>query len=321
MPTPDTIALSPRLVARLGELGIAVEPPRAPRVTTEEFFAFWRAVDDATARRDLGLLIGSRALDDGYSVAGAVALHAPNLAKALETHARYKRLTCPERVVIEVGSGEASIHFHWILATSDVPRLLVDGSFASFVALARRGTGGEARPKRIELARRKADVSLLRDHFRCEVRFDAHLDRIVFEESALSLPFVTADAEAFAVLVPGLEAQLVGRSRRRTLRDDVRITIARNMSSGARPTVGHVARRLHLSARTLQRRLGEEQTSYQEQLDEVRRASARRLLANTDLDAVEIAFLLGFEEPSSFARAFRTWERTTPTRFRERARS
>ncbi|MGZ6089356.1 MAG: helix-turn-helix domain-containing protein, partial [Polyangiales bacterium] len=59
--------------------------------------------------------------------------------------------------------------------------------------------------------------------------------------------------------------------------------------------------------------------TYQEQLDHVRRTSARRLLANTELHPVDIAFLLGFEEPNSFTRAFRSWERTSPMRWRERA--
>src|SRR5262249_43162430 len=141
----------------------------------------------------------------------------------------------------------------------------------------------------------------------------------VFAAEALALPFVTADAEAFARVVPGLEAELVGRAQRRTVRDDVRVAIARNMSAGARPSVGVVARRLNLSARTLQRRLGEERPSYQEEPDRVRRASARRLLANTELGTMDIAFLLGFEEPNSFARAFRGWENTTPARWRARA--
>ena len=48
-----------------------------------------------------------------------------------------------------------------------------------------------------------------------------------------------------------------------------------------------------------------------------RRTSARRLLTNTELDPNDIAFLLGFEEPNSFVRAFRVWERTTPIRWRE----
>jgi AraC-like DNA-binding protein len=48
----------------------------------------------------------------------------------------------------------------------------------------------------------------------------------------------------------------------------------------------------------------------------VRGLSARRLLAHTELPPIDIAFLLGFAEPNSFARAFRLWERTTPLRWR-----
>ncbi|MGD0527155.1 MAG: AraC family transcriptional regulator [Polyangiaceae bacterium] len=48
----------------------------------------------------------------------------------------------------------------------------------------------------------------------------------------------------------------------------------------------------------------------------MRHRSARRLLANTDLDAGEVAFLLGFEELNSFTRAFHGWEGTTPLRWR-----
>jgi AraC-like DNA-binding protein len=72
-----------------------------------------------------------------------------------------------------------------------------------------------------------------------------------------------------------------------------------------------------MSSRTLQRRLGELGTSYQALLDEVRRDASRRLLAGTDLDAGEIAFLLGFEELNSFSRAFYAWEGATPLRWRE----
>jgi AraC-like DNA-binding protein len=60
-------------------------------------------------------------------------------------------------------------------------------------------------------------------------------------------------------------------------------------------------------------------TSYQQLLDQVRSEVARRLLASTDLEAGEIAFL-GYEELNSFARAFHGWEGTTPARWREAAK-
>ena len=86
---------------------------------------------------------------------------------------------------------------------------------------------------------------------------------------------------------------------------------------GDKPTIERVARELRTSTRTLQRRLRDAGTTYQALLDDVRRRSARRLLANTKLDAGEVAFLLGFEELNSFTRAFHVWEGTTPTRWRE----
>jgi AraC-like DNA-binding protein len=75
-----------------------------------------------------------------------------------------------------------------------------------------------------------------------------------------------------------------------------------------------------MSPRTFQRRLEGLGTPYQHLLDDVRRENARRLLSSTDLDASEVAFLLGFEEINSFARAFHGWEGTTPTRWRATAR-
>ena len=138
---------------------------------------------------------------------------------------------------------------------------------------------------------------------------------MVLDERALAEPFVTHNEDLIAILLPGLEATLNERESERTFADDVRMGQGRCMQ-GERPTVDKIAREMGMSPRTLQRRLEEAGTSYQELLDEVRRQSARRLLAETDLDAGEVAFLLGFEELNSFTRAFRGWEGTTPIQLR-----
>jgi transcriptional regulator GlxA family with amidase domain len=134
---------------------------------------------------------------------------------------------------------------------------------------------------------------MLRRHFRCELRFDAPHDLMVFDEVAQD-------------------------DRVRTLADEVRAAL-RETICGGRPAVAKVAKSLGMSARTMQRRLGELGTTYQDVLEDVRRRSARRLLADTDLDMGEVAFLVGFEEVSSFVRAFHVWEGTAPAKWRERA--
>jgi len=306
----DTLSISDGVLDYLAQLGVP-RPAVTDELTTDDYFAFWRAVAAADDRADLGLALGRAVL--GRSLSAQAALQAPTLGDALRTLGRYKRLVCPEDVVVEIRDGEPSVRFDWILARGEVPALLVDAIFASHVALVARGTGGRVAPIRIELARKRRHAQVLRDHFRCPIAFGATHDRIVFAEGALATPFVTADRAAYDHLVPGLEAKL---SAKRSLIGDVRIAIARTISAGVRPSIAAIARRLETSARTLQRRLGDARTTFQAQLDDVRRVVARRLLAHTALPPIDIAFLLGFAEPNSFLRAFRAWERMTPLRWR-----
>jgi AraC-like DNA-binding protein len=306
----DTLTVSSQVLAHLREQGVDV-PEVGDELTTAEYFAFWRGLAARDARPELGLQLGDAVF--GRSLASEAALQAPTLGDAFRTIGRYKRLCCPEDVIVEVRGGEASVRCDWVLATGDVPALLVDAIFASYMRLAAHATGDRAAPLRIELSRRRRHPLALRAHFKCSVVFGAAHDRIVFSASALALPLVTANRQAYERLVPGLEAKLADK---RTLVGEVRIAIARTISAGARPSVETIAGRLDTTPRTLQRRLSAARTTFQHQVDDVRRVAARRLLGNTELEPIDIAFLLGFAEPNSFARAFRLWERTTPLRWR-----
>src|SRR6185437_16036737 len=120
-------------------------PPRlAPgtRVTTATFFAFWQALEAVVPPSPAyGLALGSDAVAHRHHVPSIAALRAPDLGEALKTMGRYKRLVCPEQIEVDRASQEAAVRFHWILAGAAVPRLLVDATFASLLAVARIGTG------------------------------------------------------------------------------------------------------------------------------------------------------------------------------------
>ena len=289
-----------------------------PQGTTAEFFALWRAVEQSGADADLGLRVGGETLSDYNDVAVLAALHSATLGEGLRKLARYKRLVCPEKVWIDVEGGEARLRFEWLLAEDDPPTLVTDLLFGFVLSVAQRGTTKPVCPKRIELTRPRANEAMLLRHFRCELRFDAPHDTMVFDEATLALPMVNRNAQLLSVLLPGLELAVAKDDRERTLVDDVRSALSETMC-GARPAIADVAKSLGMSARTMQRRLGELGTTYQDVLDDVRRRSARRLLANTDLAMGEIAFVLGFEEVNSFVRAFHAWERSTPAKWRARA--
>jgi AraC-like DNA-binding protein len=289
-----------------------------PQGTTAEFFALWRAVEEESGDASLGLRIGVEVLPDESNVVSLAAMHSATLGEGLQKLARYKRLVCPEKISIDVENGEARLRFEWLLATDAPPSLLTDIIFAGITNLAQRGTMTPLRPRRLEFIRRRANETTLKRHFRCELRFDAPHDVLVFDEAALALPMLHRNAQLLAVLVPGLERAVAEDDQGRTLADDLRGALSETMC-GDRPAIAKVAKSLGMSARTMQRRLGELGTTYQNVLDDVRRQAARRLLANTDVCIGEVAFLLGFEEVNSFVRAFHAWEGTTPVKWRERA--
>jgi AraC-like DNA-binding protein len=81
-------------------------------------------------------------------------------------------------------------------------------------------------------------------------------------------------------------------------------------------SVDAVCRRLGTSVRTLQRRLREEGDTFQAILNRTRESLARHYLKRPELTATEISFLLGYEDPSSFFRAFTSWTGTTPEQAR-----
>jgi AraC-like DNA-binding protein len=87
------------------------------------------------------------------------------------------------------------------------------------------------------------------------------------------------------------------------------------LSSGM-VTEQDMANALHLSLRSLQRKLHEEGTSYKKILEETRRDLATKYIQNSRLSISEISFLLGFSEISNFSRAFKRWHGQAPSDFR-----
>lgn len=85
-------------------------------------------------------------------------------------------------------------------------------------------------------------------------------------------------------------------------------------------TIDDVAKKLGYSKRSLQRKLQEEDTNFQKQLNHTRGLLARTYLANTDMTTEDIAFLLGYQESGSFLRAFTVWTGQTVNEYRNTVR-
>jgi AraC-like DNA-binding protein len=131
---------------------------------------------------------------------------------------------------------------------------------------------------------------------------------------------VTRNAELLGMLAPQFEQELKQENVDENFPERVRGAIQQKLT-GRRPTIEDIADALHISSRSLQRRLQDEGSSFQRVLEEARHQLARHYLNNSVLELNEAAYLLGYEDASSFVRAFRTWEGVPPARWRERQRA
>lgn len=150
------------------------------------------------------------------------------------------------------------------------------------------------------------------------VRFDAPHDGLELARARLDEPLPDADPALAASFEAELERELAALRTGTAFADDVRAQLARLIRSGDAHEIDAVARRLALSARTLQRRLGEDGTSFRELVDLARRDIALQALARPGADLTDLAFLLGFSEVSAFSRAFRRWTGHSPTEYLRR---
>lgn len=87
------------------------------------------------------------------------------------------------------------------------------------------------------------------------------------------------------------------------------------------PSFAEIAEHLHMTPRTLRRKLSEEKNSFRKLADELRAHVAINYLRDTDLSVDEIAYALGFSDTANFRRAFRRWTKATPVEFRDVSRA
>src|SRR5438270_1767769 len=311
----EELGLSPVAVRRVAGRPMGLFIQENILVSTDEFFALYRGIAEASNDPAFGLKLGNEDRVERYDPIKIAGLSARSFRDAVERLARYKQLTCPEEIRLVERANECAIQFVWLLAHEKEPSLLVDVCFAWIVSIGRRGTGRPLNPKRVEFERTSAHREMYEAHFRTTVKFKASRNALVFSKADMDLPFVTSNAELLAIVAPQLEAELTEQLAQKPFSEQAK-AILKRLLAGQRPGIQDLARELHLSSRTLQRRLTEQGVTFQRLLEEARRELARHYLLHSSVELSETAYLLGYEDANSFFRAFHHWEGTSPSQWR-----
>lgn len=263
----------------------------------------------------LGLHLGQTIETRHLGMLGYVLLACGTLAGALQRLERYNRLLYDVNA-LRLETGSDTVAMIWGTEHGRPGPLADETAITALVKFARDITGqADLAPRVIEFINpQPPDLTPYTGWFGCPVRFEQDSTRVVLPLSLLTLPLRQPDPALIAALEAQAESLLaelpdedfIARSRQ---------VISRLLREGE-PGLDPVATELHLSPRTLHRRLEAEGWNYRQLLADTRLALAKEYLIDERLSLPEIALVLGYSEQSAFNRAFKQWTGETPRRWR-----
>jgi AraC-like DNA-binding protein len=286
----------------------------AVRLSPDDYYRFWDSLEAETGDPLFPIRLCEAIRSESFSPPLFAALCSPSLVVAAQRIAKYKPLVGPLRIDVTETRSAVTLELSWLDAPLTPPVSLVVTELLFLVSLARMGTREAVRPTEVCTTVLPSPVGPYEAFLGARLqRGSGH--RLVFTAADATRPFLTSNEPVWAAFEPELRQRLADLEADAPTSQRVRAALLEGLPSGL-VAMDDVARKLALSKRTLQRRIEGEGTSYQAVLRETREALARHYLERTALPAAEISFLLGFEEPNSFHRAFRAWTGTTPHRVR-----
>lgn len=283
--------------------------------------AVWRQAVKRTGDENLGLHLGEVFNLATFGIVGYVLVNCQTFQEVLEKLSRYTRLF----------SQGAHIHFSieqgMVLCDCDIvndlqnylleePRHAIESTFASLLTATKTLTGKPLHLHSVWFQHpRPADSSEHERIFQTGLHFSMPTNRLIFDANYLNLSVLSANSNLLSVFEQHAQAMLAQINREDNYTRQVVWEIIQQLK-GELPTIEAIAHSLTISVRQLQRELQAENTSYQKLLDETRQELAIRHLRNPHTPIHDVAFLLGFSEPSAFHRAFKRWTGETPRNYR-----
>jgi len=310
------------LFARAGLSSTALEPrvladPDA-RVPARVAVRLWEVLPALSARPHFGLWLAEQVKDAPLTVAAWFILSSASVEEGLERTLAFQRLLHDQANGVLERTEDEITYVHRVGdAGFRAPGAAIEFGFAQFVLLVRRATGCAVVPSRVAFQHAApASSDEPRRFFGTLPVFNAPRDELAFDRATRELPVVSADPALGELVRAHAERLLAELPNVSTWSARVLRALGTDLSRGG-IGVEQVARALSVPTRTLQRRLKEEGTSFEDVADRLRRNLAERYLCDRRLGIQETAFLLGYSDVSAFYRAFSRWTGMSPARFRE----
>jgi AraC-like DNA-binding protein len=315
-------ALGLDVAAILETVGVAPASLTDPLARFPEalLLAIWTEAEGRWSTGQLGLHAGSHVPVGALEVMDYLPGASPTIGAGLRRLAEYSAIvnTGMTYAISDAGAGPVSVTMHHPYAFELLPPSMVEYLWTLVVTRFRDHVDARFRPT---LRLRHGPEGPVATYRRVlgDVVFHAERNELLVPRAQWDLPNPRNDASLARVLEHHADDLVARLPASHDPLDAVRAAIGASLRAGE-TTIEQTAARLRVSTRTLQRQLAAGQTTYRVALDSVRAEVARAMLVTTDRSLVDLAYSLGYSDPSAFNRAFRRWTGMTPLAYRRSGR-
>lgn len=266
----------------------------------------------------LGLHMAAQVPLTSLSTFGHLLLNCENLQDALGVFNRYHALVSKcEPSQLHYHGDNAVLTYDFPRSHPDCNRLRADYGLCAVMHLAQLLTGDSVMPLLVEFEHAATSYEAEYQRiFHCNIQYRARHTRIHVPAHFLKNRFAASNNELHRFLCHQAETLLRARDSS-SLADRICVLI-KEQYRGQRPSLEVIASQLQMSGRSLRRHLRQDGANFTQLLDGIQHEVADMLLREPSLSVKRIALQLGFEEPSSFSRAYKRWSGISPAQFRER---
>jgi AraC-like DNA-binding protein len=286
-----------------------------------EFAALQTTAMEVTADEALGLHLAEQASEAAFDVVAHLAMHAPTLRDAIALCAQFQRLVMDGTALSLREHGDAAtLSCEFPRTTVRADRMLAEFALGGLARMIQSFLGHGAHLRIASFEHPKpAHAHAYARLFGGAVRFSQKLTGLELARELLDRRQLHHHPELFSVLHTQAEAKLDGIVRGQGFVDKVKQHLL-SLPPSRMPDMGVVARSLGISARSLRRRLAEQDVSYKALLQSVLEARATQMLGDPNRSIQETAHAMGFSDPAAFQRAFKRWKGITPGEFKKAKR-
>jgi AraC-like DNA-binding protein len=276
----------------------------------------WRLAVEASGDPGFGISVAEQFQPSALRGLGFSWLASDTLRDAFSRLIRFSRFLNSAMVLrLEDEGDESHLVFTGPEQWPDFVYAAADMAMATILRMCQITASKPIQPRCVDMQRPGLkDTRRFEEFFLAPIRYGTDVNRLCFDRSVVDAALATPNPE-LARLSDQTVIDYLARFDKNSIAMQVRSRIIEQLPDGA-PRQEKIADALHISLRSLQRRLKDENTSFRELLEETRHELAMQYIHETHRPIGEITYLLGFAEHSNFTRAFRRWTGNSPAGFR-----